>query len=218
MDKHKYKAVFFDLDGTLIDSMPDIAFAANRVLADHGRASHTQEDYRSRLGWGLRRTMELTMPDLKGDPFDTAVANLIRYYYEEPGVRTVIYPGVPEMLETLKAAGISLFVYTNKDQTIAAKVVRQLFPEGLFKAVFGARDGIGLKPEAEAAVYVVGESGFLSGEILFVGDSEVDMETAAAGRMDALAALWGYRTRDELDGFDKLAYIETPDEIVRWIL
>lgn len=218
MQKREYKAVFFDMDGTIVDSMPDIAHAANRVLADHGREPHDLDDYRSRVGWGLKKTLELTLPDLEGEALDKAMESLVEYYNQEPGVRTMIYPGIPEVLETLKASGIALFVYTNKDQKIAESVVEQLFPEGSFRAVYGAREGIGLKPDKDAALHVISESGYEASQILYIGDSEVDMETAAAGGMDALAVLWGYRSREELSGFDKLGFIKTADEIADIIL
>jgi phosphoglycolate phosphatase len=213
MQNREYKAVIFDLDGTLVDSMPDIAHATNRVLADHGRDFHDLEDYRNRVGWGLKKTLELTMPDLEGEALDKAMESLVTYYNQEPGGRTIIYPGIPELLEKLKAAGVILFVYTNKNQEIAEQVVAQLFPEDSFRAVYGAREGIGLKPDRDAALHVIGESGFEASQILYIGDSEVDMETAAAGGMDALAVLWGYRGREELEGFDNLAFIESSDEI-----
>ena len=213
MMENKYKAVFFDMDGTIVDSMPDIAHAVNRVLADHGRDHQGLENYRDRVGWGLKKTLEKTMPELKGEALDEAMDSLIRYYNEKPGARTLIYPGISEMLKELNEAGLSLFVYTNKNQMVAEKVVKLLFPEGTFKAVFGDREGIALKPDAGAAAQVIAESGYNASEILYIGDSEVDMQTAAAGGMDALAVLWGYRSRKELDEFNKLAYIESADEI-----
>ncbi len=213
MKRCTYKAVFFDMDGTIVDSMPDIAHATNRVLADYGRAPHDLEQYRNRVGWGLKKTLALTMPDLKAEELESAMDKLVLYYNEEPGVRTLIYPGISGMLKKLKDAGIALFVYTNKNQKIAEKVVAELFPKGCFEGVFGAREGLGLKPDRDAVLQVIAESGYGASRILYVGDSEVDMQTAAAGGMDALAVLWGYRSREELEDFDKLAFIKSPDEI-----
>ncbi len=208
-----YKAVMFDLDGTLVDTMGDIAASANKALEALGLDALPMEEYRSRVGWGLRRTLELSLPsDMKGR-LDEAAELLLSYYRNHPAEYTVPYKGIPELLEVLRSDGIRLFVYTNKDQETARKVTGILFPDDTFEDVIGARPGIPLKPDAGAAALAVVRSGFKPEEILYVGDSEVDMETAAAGKMDALGVLWGYRNREQLEGFGALAFVEHPDEI-----
>ncbi|MDC7233728.1 MAG: HAD family hydrolase [Spirochaetales bacterium] len=221
MIKDQYKAVLFDLDGTLVDSMKDIAAAVNRVLHDFGLPGQDIEYYRTRVGWGLKRTLEMTLPEeLHKDRdrgLEKGVELLLKHYRENPSESTEVYEGNFELLKALQAAGCALFVYTNKDQKTAEKIIDHVFPAGTFQGIFGARDGQSLKPDAAAVRQVIQETGFKASQILYVGDSEIDMETAAAGKMDVLACLWGYRSRDQLEKYEKLAYMESPDEIRSWI-
>ncbi len=207
----------FDLDGTLVDTMGDIAASANRVLEDFGLDTLPVDAYRSRVGWGLRRTLELTLPEGMLDRLDEAAKLHLEYYRAAPADLTVPYGGISELLEDLKNRGLRIFVYTNKDEVTARKVTDSLFPSGTFEKVIGARPGVPLKPDPEAAASAVSITGLKAGEILYIGDSEVDMETAESVGMDALAVLWGYRSREELEKYKALAFPGTPDEIRDWI-
>jgi phosphoglycolate phosphatase len=218
MIKERYKAVIFDLDGTLVDSMKDIASAVNRVLVDFGLPEDPTEAYSSRVGWGLKRSLEMTLPQERIEDLEKGMELLLKYYRENPSAETVVYKGNFELLKDLKARGIVLFVYTNKDQLTAEKIIGDIFPAATFDAVFGALPGKALKPDAGAVKDVINQTGYSSREILYIGDSEVDMETGAAGNLDTLAVLWGYRRQEQLEKYEKLAYMESPDEIRRWIV
>ncbi|MBF9017457.1 MULTISPECIES: HAD family hydrolase [unclassified Oceanispirochaeta] len=218
MIKDRYKAVIFDLDGTLVDSMKDIASAVNRVLKDFGLPAQDTESFRSRVGWGLKRSLEMTLPPERMGDMDTGMELLLKYYRENPSAETEVYEGNFELIEDLKEREIALFVYTNKDQLTAEKIIGDIFPAATFDSVFGAVPGKALKPDAQAVKAVIAQTGYADREILYIGDSEVDMETAAAGNLDTLAVLWGYRQRDQLEKYEKLAYMESPDEIRRWIV
>lgn len=218
MKKSDYKAVLFDLDGTLVDSMEDIASAINRVLGDFELAPQGVDSYRNRVGWGLRKALELTMPPMDSEEINRAVTLLKDYYTADPCTGTTAYDGIHNLLETLKSNDCTLFVYTNKDESIAEIIIENVFPTGTFKKIFGARSGRAQKPDKTAVRSVIEETGFKAEEILYIGDSEVDMETAAAGNMDSLAVLWGYRDKKQLEEYKKLAYVNTPDEIAGWII
>ncbi|MDA3957323.1 HAD family hydrolase [Oceanispirochaeta sp.] len=218
MNKVSFKAVIFDLDGTLVDSMKDIASAVNRVLIDYNLPPQEVESFRSRVGWGLAKTLEMTMHNLDTEEMNKATSRLVEYYRADPCSQTEVYEGILTLLKLLKDKGLSLFVYTNKDQITANFIIDAVFPGGTFEAVFGARPGLSLKPDARSAAEIIRQSGFSSDEILYVGDSDVDMETAMSGNMKALAVLWGYRSRKQLNKYKKLAYVERADEIGCWII
>ncbi len=214
----KYKALLLDMDGTIVDSMKDIAAAINQVLTKRGLEAHPFSAFQSRVGWGLRRAMELSLPSLSEKELDKAVEELLDFYRKNPANNTESYPGIPEVLARLRSEGLELFVYTNKDQLTAETIVRRLFPENTFQGVFGALPGRELKPHKSAVLEVIASCGHPAPEILYVGDSEVDMKTAAAGKLDALAVLWGYRSRKELEEFSKIGYAEKPGDIAEWAL
>ncbi len=206
------------MDGTIVDSMKDIAAAVNRVLEQRGLEPHPLSAFKDRVGWGLKKTMELTLPDLGEKELDAAMGELLKFYRENPADNTEIYPGILDVLARLRSEGLDLFVYTNKDQVTAETIVKRLFPSQTFKKVFGARPGRLLKPHKSAVLEVIAECGCSASEILYAGDSEVDMQTAAAGELDALAVLWGYRSRRELEEFKKIGYAEKPADIAKWAL
>lgn len=218
MIKQKYKAVIFDLDGTLVDSMKDIAAAINRVLKDYDLPVQDTDYYRSRVGWGLKKSLELTLPPDKWSELDDALELLLKFYRENPCAETEVYEGIYDVLKDLKTRAVDLFVYTNKDQRTAEKIIDNVFPESTFSAVFGALPGKALKPDSLAVKSVIAQTGFSNDEILYIGDSEIDMETAAAGGMDSIACLWGYRKKEELDKYKKLAYMQHPQDLRHWIV
>ncbi len=207
------------MDGTLVDSMKDIAAAVNKVLEQQGWEAQPFSAFRSRVGWGLRRTLELSLPgELSEKELDQAMEELLKFYRKNPAEYTEAYSGIPEVLSRLSSRGLALFIYTNKDQLTAETIVKTLFPPHTFKGVFGAIPGRALKPHKSAVLEVIAQCGYPASEILYVGDSEVDMKTAAAGNLDALAVLWGYRSSLELDEFKKIGYAREPEEIADWAL
>ncbi len=218
MSRTEYKAVIFDLDGTLIDTIRDIGEAVNYALKQQGITPLTTEEHSRNAGWGLRVSLERALPGKSRDFIDRAFPDLMEYYSLNPCVYTQPYDGIRELLDTLQKEGVKLFVYTNKAETIAKSIVNKLFGKNCFTDVFGTVDRRPLKPHKEGIEYVIGKTGLDKREILYVGDSEVDMETAAAGELDCFAVTWGFRTPEQLASYPKKDIVNFPDEIAALIL
>lgn len=192
-----YKAVLFDLDGTLTDTLVDIADAMNRALRLHGLPEWPVEAYRYLVGNGAKVLSERCVRERQ--ELSAAVRQTYQAYYETHNlVQTKPYEGVPEMLQALVDRGIRLAVFSNKPDADTKAVVRHFFPEIPFAAVRGQVEGVPVKPDPTGALAVADEMGLAPGEFLYLGDTAVDMECALAAGMHPVGALWGFRTEEEL--------------------
>ena len=192
-----YKAVLFDLDGTLTDTLADIADAMNRALRLHDLPEWPVEAYRYLVGNGARVLAQRCVRDRQ--ELSAAVRQTYQAYYETHNlVQTKPYEGVPEMLQALVDRGIRLAVFSNKPDADTKAVVRHFFPEIPFAAVRGQVEGVPVKPDPTGALAVADEMGLAPGDFLYLGDTAVDMECALAAGMHPVGALWGFRTEEEL--------------------
>ena len=207
-------AVVFDLDGTLLDTIPDIAGALNRALAACGLPTHPVRRVETFVGGGIRDAVRKAVP--AGTP-DEILERILGIYKEDYCSRcteqTARYPGVPEMLERLLQHGFALGVLSNKTEATAQKIVRTYFPDVPFRCVLGRVDGRPLKPDPAAAVPVLEALGLPAGEVAYAGDSGTDILFARAVGMIPAAAPWGYRSRDELVEKGALLVPENPREL-----
>ena len=197
-----YKLILFDLDGTLLDTLEDLAAAVNHALSVRGLPLHSLQDYRSMVGHGVRNLVQQALErSLASAPDDTAIdaalADFKAYYTAHIDVHTRPYPGMQELLQDLHAAGVCMAVASNKFQAGTEKLVREFFPGIPFVAILGNREGYPLKPDPEIVAKVLGAAGDISKEdAVMVGDSRTDMLTAANGGIGAIAVGWGYRTME----------------------
>jgi phosphoglycolate phosphatase len=193
-------AVIFDLDGTLVDSLEDIGEAMNAVLTARGLPPRPLSDYRAMLGWGMRRLVTLALPESQRGPASLAeaVAAMTAEYERHPLVRTRPYPGVPELLAELGRRGIPVAVLSNKPDALTQEIVAGLFPPAAFRRIQGDRPGLPRKPDPTVALALCADLGVAPAEVLLLGDTAVDMETARRAGTASAGALWGYRDRDEL--------------------
>ena len=196
------RLVIFDLDGTLIDSLEDLGAAVNHALSLRNFPLHTREDYRKMVGHGVRNLVEKALEASVGtdSDVDAVLADFKEYYSAHIDVHTRPYPGIPELLADLQAAGVRLAVASNKFQEGTERLIRSLFTDIQFVAILGNRSGYPLKPSPEIVQEVLHKAGIGPSEAVLVGDSPTDMRTAANGGIEGLAVTWGYRTADELAG------------------
>jgi phosphoglycolate phosphatase len=193
-------AVLFDLDGTLIDSLEDIAGALNDTLAELGLPTHAIDDVRKLVGYGAAELVRGALPDDRRDPAAEAEV-LARYrarYRAHLVVRTRPYDGVEAMLEALEADGVPKAIVTNKPHDATLEITQRLLGRFRWDAVLGQQPGVPHKPDPSGALEIARRLGVDPGACFFVGDSDTDMRTSTNAGMIAVGCLWGFRGREEL--------------------
>lgn len=208
-----YKAVLFDLDGTLTDTLQDIAAAMNRALRLHGLMEFAVEDYRYLVGDGAKKLAERAVRgrlELQG-----AVLRDYQAYYETHNlVTTRPYDGVPELLSALEARGMKLCVLSNKPHADTCHVVRHFFPQVSFCVVRGQMEGVPVKPDPTGALQVAREAQLPPDSFLYLGDTAVDMICAKNAGMHSVGVTWGFRTADELQAAGAGMLISRPLQLL----
>ena len=193
----KYKAVLFDMDGTLLDTLADMAAAVNRILSVHGYPLRTVEEVRAFVGNGARKLMERALPpDVTGDAFEALLEEYRQWYEAHACVRTAPYPGVPAVLAALHRAGVRCAVVSNKPDGATRELAARFFP-GL--PAFGQQDGIPAKTAPDMVYHALAELGVEASAAAYVGDSEVDVALARNAGLPLVAVSWGFRGREALE-------------------
>ena len=208
--------VIFDLDGTLLDTIGDLAVACNAMLARRGLPGHTYADYCHFVGNGILRLVERALPEELRTPDEVAAAraDFVAYYTDHIDLHTRPYDGIPELLDELHARGIRLAVASNKFQRGTEKLIRRYFPGLPFEAVLGQRPDVPLKPDPAVVEEILAATGVPRERVLYVGDSGIDMLTAAAARVRSAGVTWGFRAREELQEAGAGALVDRPAELL----
>ncbi len=214
----KFAGVVFDLDGTLIDSLGDIADSMNLMLASHGYPLHSPEAYRTFVGDGILMLIKRALPaGLSEAEYLAQKDEYAAIYRQNLQHKTKPYPGIPELLRRLEAAGLRLAVVSNKPHDATGHLVRSCFPEIRFAAVLGQRDGVPRKPDPAGPLEAAQAMGLEPARIAYVGDSGVDMHTARNAGMTPCGVLWGFRGADELRESGAAALCADPEALYRAI-
>lgn len=210
------RAVIFDLDGTLLDSLADIADAMNRVLAGLGMPEHPRQAYRYMVGEGMATLVNRALPPERRNPDTqaTALTAMREEYGRNWRNQTRPYPQIPELLNELERRGITLAVLSNKPEEFTIQAVQQLLAPHQFAIVRGARPDTPRKPDPTGALALANHLALPVAEVLYVGDSGIDMQTAKGAGMFAIGVLWGFRSADELRENGADALITTPPELL----
>lgn len=213
MGKRRITAVVFDLDGTLLDTLADLADSVNHALAQYGFPQRSLEEIRLFVGNGVRRLMERAVPGGDGNGrFEEVFACFKNYYIGHCMVRTEPYPGIPEMLSALRQEGYKLAIVSNKLQDGVTGLFRHYFPDTVQVAV-GERPGVRRKPAPDMVRIALRELGVSADEAVYVGDSDVDIATAAGSGLPCISVLWGFRNRDFLVGHGASCMASAPSDV-----
>lgn len=189
----RYKAILFDMDGTLLDTLADMVSAVNHILSVHGWPRRTTEEVRAFVGNGARRLMERAVPpDVTGGAFEAVLAEYREWYQAHNCVDTAPYPGIPALLDALAAAGVKTAVVSNKPDATTKALAARFFP-GL--PAFGQRDDVPPKPAPDLVFRALETLGEDAADAVYVGDSEVDVATARNAGLPLAAVSWGFRGR-----------------------
>lgn len=194
------KAVLFDLDGTLANSLIDLAAATNQALLKAGYPQREVDNYRYYAGDGIPKMIERALPEnaRSKEIIDSIKADFLQYYNVHYNDSTDTYKGVPELLEALEQKGIIMAVVTNKAQPFAEKVINKLFGNKYFSLIFGQRDGVPNKPDPTLTLMAMRELNVKAEECIFLGDSGMDVATGVNSGAYPVGELWGFRDEDEL--------------------
>ena len=211
-----YSTYIFDLDGTLLDTLHDLASSVNYALQTHGMPTHSVDAIRGFVGNGVRLLMERAVPDGAQNPqFEATFATFRQHYMQHSLDTTCPYPGIAEMLHQLKQRGCRLAVVSNKMMAATQDLVRHFFPE--IEVAIGEHEaeGIRKKPAPDTVFQALRQLGVGKEQAVYVGDSDVDLQTARNSGLPCISVLWGFRSRDFLLAHGATTFAERPADILR---
>ena len=214
----KYDLVIFDLDGTTLATLTDLADAANRTLAGFGFPTQSNDKIRTCIGSGMANLIRQAAPE--GTPEEVIQQMLTQFkadYAENINVRTAPYPGVSEMMKVLRSAGVKIAVNSNKIDSAVNALCEAHFP-GLYEFALGERAEIPRKPSPAGAQMIMQKLGAVAERTLYVGDSNIDLLTAANAGIDCAWVSWGFRSREELSDLKIDHAFDTAEELTAFIL
>ena len=215
--KIRLRAILFDLDGTLLDTLRDIADSMNAALQRFGFAAHPVEAYRYFVGDSVNSLIRRTLPKehLNDENIEKCLSSMLDEYSRRWSVNTKPYPGIPELLSELEKRNIPKAVLSNKPDNFTKLIVKELLGSFSFDIVQGVSDKVKRKPYPAAAMHIAEKLKIAPAYFLYLGDTNTDMQTAVAAGMYAVGALWGFRTADELKENGAKILIEKPLDVLK---
>ena len=213
------RLVIFDLDGTLLDTIEDLATAANYALEQCGYPMHDVCEYPHFVGNGISKLIERALPEeaRNNDEIVRVMQVFMSYYDAHNAVYTHPYAGVEAVLATLHQKGVMPAVASNKYHTATLQIVAHYFPSIPFVAVLGQRDGVPKKPHPAIVHEILATAQVEAHEALYVGDSDVDMMTASSAGVESVGVTWGFRTEENLRDAGACHIIHRADELLQWV-
>lgn len=212
------KLVIFDLDGTLLNTLEDLKECTNYILRKYHFPEHPLDSYRYFVGNGITVLIEKAIPPGTSDQLKKQILQDFLVYYDiHKADITKPYPGIVSLLETLQDKGIQLAVASNKIHEAMAPLMKHYFPSIDFLAAYGSKEGVPPKPHPQIVEDIISLTNLDHSQILYVGDTKVDMDTAHHANLKAVGVLWGFRDRDELEGANADFIISKPEELLQLI-
>lgn len=217
-----FKNVIFDMDGTLLNTIPDITHAVNYALMSHGLSPITENMCKSYVGSGLRTTLARAIPgtrQISEAEIDEMFNKLMQAYEQAPCKSTIPYPGILQLLDTLTANNINIAVLSNKDDVLVQFIINTLLKNYPFKVVLGLSKAFPGKPQPDSSNYIISSLGWKKQDTLFVGDSEVDIATAENAQLTGVMVPWGFRAPELLRDYSPhVRIVESVLELEKIIL
>jgi len=211
-----YKAVLFDMDGTLLDTLTDIAESTNRILAERGLPQHPVADYRYFVGEGARKLIDDVLPE--DAKTEQTINDCLQAFEADYALNwknnTAPYEGIESLLDTLSNTGIKLSILSNKPHHITTDCVSQMLGKWEFEVVFGQREDVPKKPDPAGALEIASIMKIPPEEFLYMGDTKIDMITANGAGMHPVGVTWGFRPREELVTAGAKTIIDKPEELL----
>lgn len=211
----KYKGIIFDLDGTLLDTLTDLSNSVNDVLLANDFPTHSKDDYRKLIGKGFRDLITRSMPDnINEECIEKGLTQFLEIYDRDYMKETKPYDGIMELLINLQNLGIKLAVNSNKRNDYTNELIKKNFPDIHFIECFGERNDVPKKPDPTSAFELRNLMDLKSEEILYIGDSKTDIQTAKNANMDSIGVLWGFRDLKELLANGATYIVKAPEDIL----
>jgi phosphoglycolate phosphatase len=209
------KLIIFDLDGTLLDTIEDLANSVNHALSVYNFPIHPIESYRFFVGNGVNKLLERALPEDKKHPDFVSMLKVefMKYYFKHSDEFTKPYPGISELISTLNNQGYLLAVASNKVHAATVELINRFFPDIKFVQVLGQREEFPVKPHPAILEEIIGNAGVSKEEVLYVGDSGVDVATAYNAKVDFVGVLWGFRPRKELEEIGATIFVEKAEDL-----
>lgn len=213
------KLVIFDLDGTLLDTIADLAAATNYALQACGYPTHDTDAYRFFVGNGINKLFERALPEgTRSKENVLKIRSLfVPYYNEHNADLSRPYPDIENLLETLQKKGYMLAVASNKYHEATQKLIKQYFPRINFLAILGQRENIPAKPDPQVVYEIMEKAGVERNEVVYIGDSSVDMQTGANAGVTTIGVCWGFRPRTELEAYNPSLIAEQAEDILHFL-
>lgn len=214
------KLAIFDLDGTILNSLNDLADSCNFILSNNNLQTHNTESYKQFVGNGIEKLIERSVHESKREPIfiHKLISEFILYYSEHSTIKTKPYYGIIDLLEKLQSMQIKLAVASNKKDSETQKLVKYFFPNISFDAVLGKRDGVIPKPNPQIVFDILNKLNIKNKrEVIYIGDSNVDMQTAINADIFPIGVEWGFRTVDELIDNGAKLILNKPSDLINFI-
>lgn len=213
----KYNSVVFDLDGTLLDTLGDLRDCVNFALEKNGLPKRTTEEIRSFVGNGIRLLIERSVPEnTPSEITDKCFSDFKEYYKEHSAILTKPYKGIIDLMKDLKSKGIKIAVVSNKAD-FAVKTLMEDYFEGLYDCAYGERAGVERKPAPNGVFEAIKEMGGNPENTVYIGDSEVDVETSENAKLPCIAVSWGFRDKEVLESLCPEYIVDSPSDILNII-